>query len=278
MLLDVSNICKMVGSDISNFVHNIIIVIKIAVPIILVIFGMLDFAKGVVASKEDEIKKGQHTFIKRLIGGACVFLMISLTQLVIGLVDKESDGQFWNCANAIMNGNAENYGEVDPIIYNNERDIMTTSSDVYSYCCQKLNEKYDPDGLNGHPFDGVNKCQYGTEEEMISCAEKVNQALKTNYFEVYKSCCTDRNYTYTDNGFCRDRQYEFSNNNMNQCAFEKIFKEENSYDNCCKSLGGNSTTKNGKRVCIYNGVGNYEISEGLVISCVVDSKLGNVME
>lgn len=104
MILDVSEICSRIDPDLATFVHNIITLIKIAVPVVLVIFGMLDLAKGVIASKEDEIKKGQQTFIKRLIAGVIVFFMVSITQLVISLIDKESNGQFWECANKIMNG------------------------------------------------------------------------------------------------------------------------------------------------------------------------------
>lgn len=107
MILDARQICSNVGIEISTFIHNIIIVIKIGVPIVLIIFGMLDLGKGVIASKEDEIKKGQSTFIKRLIAGVIVFFMISITQLVISLIDKESAGEFWECANKIMNGKIE---------------------------------------------------------------------------------------------------------------------------------------------------------------------------
>ena len=104
MILDAREICSNIGTEISTFIHNIILVIKIAVPIVLVLFGMLDLGKGVVAGKEDEIKKGQNTFIKRLLAGVIVFFMVSITQLVISLIDKESGGEFWTCANKIMNG------------------------------------------------------------------------------------------------------------------------------------------------------------------------------
>lgn len=104
MILDAREICSNIGTEISTFIHNIILVIKIAVPIVLVLFGMLDLGKGVVAGKEDEIKKGQNTFIKRLLAGVIVFFMVSITQLVTSLIDKESGGEFWTCANKIMNG------------------------------------------------------------------------------------------------------------------------------------------------------------------------------
>lgn len=103
--MDATQICSYLDADLVTFIHNIIVVIKIAVPIILVIFGMLDLAKGVVAGKEDEIKKGQQVFIKRLIAAALVFFVITIVQLVMGLISSE-DNSFWNCADQILNGTA----------------------------------------------------------------------------------------------------------------------------------------------------------------------------
>lgn len=104
MILDVSEICSKIDLDLAKFIHNIILLIKIAVPIALVIFGMIDLGKGVIASKEDEIKKGQKDFIKRIIAGVIVFFIVSITQLVMSVIDRNSNGEFWTCANGIMNG------------------------------------------------------------------------------------------------------------------------------------------------------------------------------
>lgn len=104
--MSASEICSTIDPELSTFVHNIILLIKLAIPIILVLFGMLDLGKGVIASKEDEIKKGQNTFIKRLIAAAIVFFMVSVAQLVTNIIDRESSGEFWSCANRIMNGTA----------------------------------------------------------------------------------------------------------------------------------------------------------------------------
>ena len=101
--MNASQICNMLDADLIRFIHNIIVIIKIAVPIILVILGMLDFAKGVTSGKEDEIKKGQGIFIKRLIAGACVFFVVTIVQLLMSFVSSD-DNSFWNCANQILNG------------------------------------------------------------------------------------------------------------------------------------------------------------------------------
>lgn len=73
-----------------ELVHMFILIAQIAVPIILVILGMIDFAKGIMSQKEDEIKKGQKTFISRLVMGAVIFFIVALVKLLIGIVVDNS--------------------------------------------------------------------------------------------------------------------------------------------------------------------------------------------
>ena len=90
---------------IANAVHTIILVIQIVVPVLIVIFGSLDFAKAVIAQKEDEIKKGQQTFIKRLIAGVIVFFVVVVVKLVVSFAAGENDkDDILNCADCFLNG------------------------------------------------------------------------------------------------------------------------------------------------------------------------------
>lgn len=104
---------KILGSNavldpkIPNIVHTIILVIQIAVPILLVIFGMLDLFKGLSAQKEDEIKKGQQMFIKRLISAAIIFFVIAIVKLLFGVVTSDNETESKNaldCVNCFLNG------------------------------------------------------------------------------------------------------------------------------------------------------------------------------
>lgn len=74
--------------------------IQIAVPVVLVVLGTLDLFKGITASKEDEIKKGQTMFIKRLIAAALVFFVFVIVKLIISFV--ADDGKSDNKAIRIM--------------------------------------------------------------------------------------------------------------------------------------------------------------------------------
>lgn len=69
-----------------KFIKNgIIPIIQIGIPIILIILGMLDLGKAVVAGKEDEIKKNQQLLVKRAISAVAVFFVVTLVTLVFGL-------------------------------------------------------------------------------------------------------------------------------------------------------------------------------------------------
>ncbi|MBQ9072520.1 MAG: hypothetical protein IJY25_05135 [Bacilli bacterium] len=66
-------------------------IIQIAVPILLVLMGSIDLFKGITAGKEDEMKKGQQMFIKRLVVGALIFFVIAIVKLLVSVVANASD-------------------------------------------------------------------------------------------------------------------------------------------------------------------------------------------
>lgn len=95
-----------VPTMILNIIGYVIVGIKIGVPVLLIIFGMLDLGKAVMSSKEDEIKKAQNTFLKRLLVAAMVFFVITIVQFVVGLLNNASgaeDTGFSGCLEAILN-------------------------------------------------------------------------------------------------------------------------------------------------------------------------------
>ncbi len=93
---------------IPRLVSTAIDIIKIVVPILLVVFGMLDLGKAVMAQKEDEIKKGQQTFVKRLIAAVIVFLVVFIVELVVGLVaPKDDNTNIWGCFDCLVNNECD---------------------------------------------------------------------------------------------------------------------------------------------------------------------------
>lgn len=85
----------------------IILIIEVAVPVALIIFGMLDLGKAVIAQKDDDIKKGQSTFLKRLLAAALVFFVIFLVKIVIGLVASKDNENIVGCIDCFVHGNTD---------------------------------------------------------------------------------------------------------------------------------------------------------------------------
>lgn len=61
--------------------------IKIAIPIILILWGMLDMGKAVTSGKDDEIKKQLVTFLKRAIAAILVFFIPSIVGLFMQIIN-----------------------------------------------------------------------------------------------------------------------------------------------------------------------------------------------
>ena len=105
--------CYANGPDIPvglyNLVSDAITMIEVIVPILLIILGMVDFAKSVASNDEDKIKAGQRSFIKRLIAGIVVLLVIACTKLVLSVTaDLDSgdavDDDMWDCVVKFIDG------------------------------------------------------------------------------------------------------------------------------------------------------------------------------
>lgn len=88
-----------------NIVSTVILIIQIAIPVILIIFGMIDLGKAVMSQKDDEIKKGQQTFFKRLLAAAIVFFIIAVVKLVVGVIAGAGGDSSISCIDCFTKAN-----------------------------------------------------------------------------------------------------------------------------------------------------------------------------
>ena len=93
--------CETLWPIISLIKNGIIPLIQVGIPIILIVLGMIDLGKAVVASKEDEIKAAQKLLIKRAIYAIAIFFVVLIVNLVFGLLsnagsDYENQGNSWS--------------------------------------------------------------------------------------------------------------------------------------------------------------------------------------
>lgn len=93
-----------IPDKIAYMLQLIVLAIQVVVPFLLIVWGMLDLGKAVIAQKEDEIKKGQQLFIKRIIAAVLVFFVTTITTLVVNLVADEKT-TITTCINDILDCN-----------------------------------------------------------------------------------------------------------------------------------------------------------------------------
>lgn len=75
---------------IMGLVGWVILGIKIAVPIILIVVGMVDLAKAVTEKSEDKIKDAQTKLVKKAVAAVAVFLVLTLVGLLMSLIGADS--------------------------------------------------------------------------------------------------------------------------------------------------------------------------------------------
>ena len=72
---------------VGNLIKKGMQIVRIIVPILIILLGSLDLSKAVFAGKEDEMKKAQKTFIKRIIAGVAVFFVPVLVSIIMSFTD-----------------------------------------------------------------------------------------------------------------------------------------------------------------------------------------------
>ncbi len=93
LLLDgaaAANFCRST-QEIWKFIGYVVMVLKILIPVIIIILGIIDLGKAVISGKDDEIKKSTTALMMRLIIGIVVFFVPSIVRAVFGLVDNYNE-------------------------------------------------------------------------------------------------------------------------------------------------------------------------------------------
>lgn len=80
------------GENVLDDIKTILLWIRIAVPILLIVLGTLDFGKAVLNDDAKALSKATSTFVKRVIAAILVFFAPIIIMLLINTVDKLAGG------------------------------------------------------------------------------------------------------------------------------------------------------------------------------------------
>lgn len=91
---------------IPRVIHIIYLIIELLVPILLAIFGTIDFLKAVTGGKDEDTKKNQHMFLKRIIISIFVFFTFAFAKIVVSF-GSDNKTNVISCASCIINNNED---------------------------------------------------------------------------------------------------------------------------------------------------------------------------
>lgn len=109
-------------ANVWQVVGYVLLVFKIVIPILLIIWGMIDLGRAVVAAKDDEIKKQTKSLAMRAISAVIIFFIPTIVSMIMGLIgsfaDIENDWKV--CRNCITNPNSDTCADVANRAWNSE--------------------------------------------------------------------------------------------------------------------------------------------------------------
>ena len=76
------------GNEFIKKINEVMNIIRIAVPILLIIFGITDFFRATFSNNEDNMKKDRDRFIKRIIAAIIVFIIPFFVNLVLKIANS----------------------------------------------------------------------------------------------------------------------------------------------------------------------------------------------
>ena len=103
--MKMSNFCSGTA-ELLQIVGWVLTIFKIAIPLLIIAFGIFDFGKAVTAAKDDEIKKSAKSLMWRAVAGIVIFFIPSIVIWVFDALnnfrESSSSIDFETCKACIL--------------------------------------------------------------------------------------------------------------------------------------------------------------------------------
>ena len=98
------NFCEGSVQGVFTTIGWVFFIAKILIPIVLIIFGSIDFGKAMLSNKDDEIKKSAKSLVMRAVAGVIIFFVPTLLNFVVELIggDDLYNGTFATCTHCML--------------------------------------------------------------------------------------------------------------------------------------------------------------------------------
>lgn len=148
-----------------RFISGIIRLIQILVPVIIILVGMVDFIKAIISGDEKVFKETTSSFIKKIIAGIFIFLIIAVVRLVFNMVGDEGKTSL-SCVSCFLDSD----GCIEQACPSREENIGGSTTTKKQHCSEfSYSECPDYDNYN------------------VEC-EKVESTKKCRASEIKSNC------------------------------------------------------------------------------------------
>ena len=82
----------------------ILLSLKIIIPVVIIVFGTIDFAKAIIDEKDNNLSKATTTLIRRICLGIFIFFIPTIVSAIFGLMAQASEAlEAGKACNACLN-------------------------------------------------------------------------------------------------------------------------------------------------------------------------------
>lgn len=104
MLLENLGFCQGTA-PVFQFIGYALFVLKIVIPIILIVIGVVALGKAVIAADDKEIKTAVNSLIKKFLAAVLIFFLPTIVGALFGVVNgfKEVKDDYTYCVTCVIN-------------------------------------------------------------------------------------------------------------------------------------------------------------------------------
>ena len=96
-MADINPDCTLISSELIQLINKYLLWIRTLVPIAIIVLGTFDLLSAVVSGSEDNIKKSQSRFIKRIIMGLLIFLVPVIVNFILSTINNVWGSNYGTC-------------------------------------------------------------------------------------------------------------------------------------------------------------------------------------
>lgn len=96
--INLEEMCNMNGvKNTFRFLGYLLLIVKILVPVLLIVLGVIDYSKATVSSNDDAVQKATKSLVIRIIAGLAIFLIPTIVNLVFRGLLNSGGSHFNDC-------------------------------------------------------------------------------------------------------------------------------------------------------------------------------------